>query len=52
VRPAPGDGAASVITTSAQLLAETLEPQTVAGAAILRSAAAQVEVEYDGIRGR
>lgn len=35
---------ASVITTTAQLLAETIEPQTPSGAAILGRAAAQVEV--------
>ncbi len=39
---------ASVITTSAQLLAETLEPQTSSGAAILRHAAAKVEIDMTG----
>lgn len=39
---------ASVITTSAQLLAETLEPQTSSGAAILRHAVAKVEIDLTG----
>jgi hypothetical protein len=38
---------ASVITSSAQLLAETLEPQTLAGVAILSHAAAQVDFRAD-----
>jgi hypothetical protein len=38
----------SVITTSAHLLAETLEPQTASGAAILRQAAAKVETDTTG----
>jgi hypothetical protein len=39
---------ASVITTSAQLVAETLEPHTTAGAAMLHRAAAKVSEEHDG----
>lgn len=39
---------ASVITTSAQLLADTLEPQTDAGAALLRQAADTVEKDLTG----
>ena len=39
---------AAVITTSAQLLAETLEPQAHLGAAILRGAAVKVEMDMTG----
>jgi hypothetical protein len=39
---------ASVITTSVQLLPETLEPQTDSGAAILRHAAAKVQIDMAG----
>jgi methanogenic corrinoid protein MtbC1 len=39
---------ASVITTSAQLLADTLEPRSVSGAAILRHAAAKLATDMTG----
>jgi methanogenic corrinoid protein MtbC1 len=39
---------ASVVTTSALLLAETIEPQTASGAAVLRRAAAKVERDTAG----
>lgn len=46
------DGAvpASIITTSAHLLAETLEPEAASGAALLSNAAATVEREKTGPR--
>jgi methanogenic corrinoid protein MtbC1 len=44
-----GQVPASVISTSAHLLAEALEPHTTAGAAILSQAAEKMEIEHDGI---
>lgn len=41
---------ASVITSSAHLLAETIEPQTTSGAAMLRHAAAKVGMDMEGSR--